>query len=114
MKTLMAPTNITPILLSYARDLLQSIYKPGQHYKRAGVLFSGLIDEKEQQLSIGQPAVLGKSSRKLMHTIDHLNRRWGRHTMRFAAMGNPAKWGMESKKSPRYTTEWRELPVVKA
>ena len=60
------------ILLSHARSLLEKIFKPGYHYKRAGVLFSGLIQESVQQFSVGQPNPITTSGKKLMHTVDEV------------------------------------------
>lgn len=52
---------------------------------------------------------------KLMAVIDLLNRRYGSGTIRFASEGIRQDWKMRSDlRSPRYTTRWDELLVVKA
>ena len=50
-----------------------------------------------------------------MQTLDHINARWGRGTMRLAAEGFDHSWQMKREHlSPCYTTEWNDLPHVKA
>ena len=51
---------------------------------------------------------------KLMAAIDLLNRRYGSGTIRFASEGIRQDWKMRSDlRSPRYTTRWDELLVVR-
>lgn len=51
----------------------------------------------------------------LMGSIDRINRKWGRDTVQYAASGLEKPWDMrQSHKSPAYTTDWNELPQVKA
>jgi DNA polymerase V len=48
-----------------------------------------------------------------MESIDSINRKWGRDTVKVAAMGVRDKSLMkQEKKSPRYTTSWEEMPVA--
>ncbi len=52
---------------------------------------------------------------RLMEVIDLLNSRYGSGTIRFASEGMRQEWKMRSDlRSPRYTTRWDELLVVKA
>ena len=52
---------------------------------------------------------------RLMMVVDQLNKRHGRDTVRFAAVGTARPWTHRTdQKSPAYTTRWKELPVVKA
>lgn len=54
-------------------------------------------------------------SDKLMQTVDTINHLFGRNTVHFAAQGMQRPWHMRSDhRSPRYTTCWDELPLVKA
>ena len=51
-----------------------------------------------------------------MAAMDAINHTWGRGTLRTAAAGlsQQGQWAMLSEHlSPRYTTRWNELPVVK-
>jgi DNA polymerase V len=54
-------------------------------------------------------------SSPLDETLDAVNRRFGRATLRYAAVGYHHPWAMQRNHcSPRYTTAWPDLPAVKA
>jgi DNA polymerase V len=49
-----------------------------------------------------------------MKVMDEINRNWGRGTLRTASSGINKRWAMRSEnRSPRYTTQWAELPVAR-
>jgi DNA polymerase V len=49
-----------------------------------------------------------------MATIDAINQRFGKETLRIAASGIKPQWTIKSEmRSPRYTSNWQELPIVK-
>jgi len=49
-----------------------------------------------------------------MAALDRINRTWGMNTATFAGAGIEQPWRMQSaRRSPRYTTRWDELPVVR-
>nr|WP_126381372.1 Y-family DNA polymerase [Desulfovibrio ferrophilus] len=49
----------------------------------------------------------------LMQALDATNSKWGRDTVTYAATGLGRAWKMrQNHKSPRYTTNWEELPLV--
>ena len=54
---------------------------------------------------------------KLMVTLDDLNGRYGRGTLRFAAAGvevDQQTWAMEqARRSQGYTTRWEDMPTVR-
>jgi Domain of unknown function (DUF4113) len=48
-------------------------------------------------------------------TLDAINAKLGRGTIQFAAAGLKKPWAMKGEmRSPRYTTVWSEIPVVRA
>jgi DNA polymerase V len=53
-----------------------------------------------------------------MAALDAVNQRWGRHTMKLGAnrVGEaPRGWTMkQERRTPRYTTQWEEMPLVRA
>jgi len=52
---------------------------------------------------------------QLMKTLDLINHRFGRNTVKFASSGVGQEWKMKQEhKSPSYTTRWNDIPVVKA
>jgi DNA polymerase V len=54
-------------------------------------------------------------SERLMAVLDDVNRRLGPDTLRYAAAGFERPWYMRREHaSPRFTTRWDELPIVRA
>lgn len=108
------PTSHTPTLTKSALSSLAKIYKPGIKYKRAGVFLGHLYEEDEIQQDMFQAAYqTAPKDKKTMFTVDFLNSRWGRGTVKFANQGiNSRQITEQSRKSPRYTTNWLELPKV--
>jgi DNA polymerase V len=48
-----------------------------------------------------------------MKTLDSINTRYGTHTLRVAATGTDQAWKMKSENvSPKYTSDWDQLPFV--
>lgn len=114
-----SPTAHTATLIALAQAALSGIFRPGRRYKKAGVILTGLERESGRQLSLldPEPANAARDAR-LMATLDAINAKWGRDTLRCAAQGASAtgqSWAMrQNMRSPRYTTVWAELPVVTA
>ncbi len=107
------PTSYTPELINHCNQKLDIIYKPGYLYKKAGVIFDGIIPEDKIQLHLFRKSDLD-SNRKLMKTVDYINTKWGRNTIQCASSGIQKKWKMrQSKLSSRFTTRWNEILVVK-
>jgi DNA polymerase V len=49
-----------------------------------------------------------------MESVDYINKKWGRDTIKLAAMGVEESLKMrQNRKSPRYTTSWEEMLVAK-
>jgi len=106
----------TPSMISAAHRCLKRIYKPGPAYQKAGVFLDALEKTGHMQLSLFANADMDRS-RALMKAVDHINRDWGRDTVRFAATGarrpSGAPWSMkQDMRSPCYTTRWRDLKRV--
>jgi len=111
--TLPSPTADTPVLIAMALRCLQSLYKPGYGYQKAGVMLAGLALRGYRQQGLFAPAAVENGP--LMTALDHINGKWGADTIRYGLTGAGNLWEMrQSRKSPAYTTNWRELPVVKA
>ena len=108
----MASSN-TPRLLKIGRQLLETLYKPGYQYNKAGIMLTELSPASMRQQNLFLPSE-DKRSKPVLHAMDQLNDRWGRDTVRYAASGITRGWSMKQQwKSPAYTTKWNELPVVR-
>jgi DNA polymerase V len=99
------PTSYTPHLIRKAHLLLEELYQEGG-YRKAGVMLSHLVAEKEHQLDFFE----AEPSKKLMPLIDQINRKKGKRTLFFAAEGINTDWqSTRSHCSPHFTTKWSEL-----
>ena len=99
-----------------AQQTLTQIYKSGYAYKKCGVVLMG-IESANTQMQLDWLNPPDSDERKsLMHTIDALNQRFGRHSIRTAdqdAAGNNAGWRMKRERlSPCYTTQFTQLLQV--
>jgi len=114
--TLPMPSAYTPELLAAGLSLADRLIRPGYRYKKVGVMLLGLEAEDTVQGSLLAPPEADSSRRRaLMDGIDRINAKWGRETVRPAATGLARPWGMrQARRSPRYTTCWAELPLVRA
>jgi DNA polymerase V len=106
---LILPTSSTIELQRLALVGLKSIFRPGFHYKKAGVTLSAIGDALYYQ---GDLFAMQTEDRELMKTMDVLNRRFGKGTVKLSQDGARASWKMrQESKSPEYTTNWNEFPI---
>ena len=107
-------TNDSRILVKAASMIVHKHYQPGFRLKKAGIMLMELTPETQIQRSLFSTQDLEKSQ-VLMQTMDAVNQRFGKETLKLAATGKNPPWVMRSdSRSPRYTTDWKELPVVRA
>lgn len=100
-------------LTETALHVLRRIWRHGYAYQKAGILLTNLTPAGAGQPSLFS-AALGPERKKLMAAIDAINADYGRDTIRLAATGMRRAWTMRaSRRSPRYTTCWSELPKVR-
>jgi DNA polymerase V len=108
-------TNRTPELINVALRGLELIYREGYEYKKAGVIMQGLQPENIQQENVFLQNYKPDKQQKLMETIDRLNSTMGKNTVFWGVSGINKSWAAKKENvSPRYTTCWSELPIVKA
>ncbi|CAM3815145.1 Y-family DNA polymerase [Polynucleobacter arcticus] len=108
------PSDNTLTLTSAALKGLKQIYKTGFKYKKAGVIFNLLADKPTMQQSLFDDVEVKGKSAGLMKAMDSINSRFGNAAIKTAAAGTKQDWKMRSgNRSPNYTTQWDELPVVR-
>lgn len=96
-----------------AVSILNRIYRPGIAYAKAGVVLSSMTDGTEQ-LNLFDERPVRKGSDALMRVMDRLNRQH-RGSVFMLAEGIEQPFRMkQAMLSPRYTTRWDELPIVRA
>lgn len=107
------PSAYTPTLAKAALTSLAKIYKSGIKYKRAGVFLSNLYDIGEVQQNMFAAYTSQIKNSQIMATVDYLNSEWGKGTIKFANQGINVPVVVEQvMKSPKYTTNWLELPII--
>jgi DNA polymerase V len=114
--SLAQPSDDNRALTTAAWAGLQRIHRAGCAYKKCGVMLVDISARQQRQATLFSTAAGRSQSEKLMAAMDAINHTWGRGTLRTAAAGlsQQAQWAMLSEhRSPRYTTRWDELPVVK-
>ncbi|HDQ44809.1 MAG TPA: Y-family DNA polymerase [bacterium] len=108
------PTSDSLQLVRFACRSVERIFKPGFHYKKAGVMLLELTPGSRMQTDVFWPHTTEKID-SLMQAMDQINGRFGAGSVQIASSGIAKNWRMRrSFKSPRYTTQWEDLPVVKA
>ncbi len=98
----------------YALWILKRIYRPGFAYAKAGVMLTGLQPRGtvQRHLFRTDPDPLTRAA--LNETMDRINARWGRGTMRTASAGTTQDWKMrQNHLSPAWTTRWPDIPVAR-
>lgn len=109
------PSSDTRTLTSAALSGLKAIYREGFGFKKSGILLLGLADASTTQHSLFDTRD-SVESLQIMSTLDALNDRFGRGTLRLASQGltNPVWSPRAEQRSPCYTTRWTDVPVVHA
>ncbi len=108
------PTNHTDELLPPALQAATAMFKPGFQYYKTGVAAPVLIAADQVQASLFEATPSAKSQR-LMQVFDQINHQLGAGSIKYAAVGLKQDWKTRSAyPSQRYTTDWAELPIVKA
>ncbi|MEE3717956.1 Y-family DNA polymerase [Tumidithrix elongata RA019] len=107
-------SNDTAELMHYALDGVETIFKSGFRFKKLGITLSELVSTDRIQTNLFDRKDRERSQR-LMQAIDLVNQKMGKGTLKFAATGMQQRWQLQCKQpSYGYTTNWNELPVVKA
>ena len=108
------PTDSTSELIKYAEQGVEQIFREGFEYHKVGVLLAGFVPIDRTQLQIFEPEDRARMA-VVSETMDKINKDFGANTVFFAAAGTRRNWSMKrEKKSPHYTTDWEDLPHVKA
>ena len=106
--TLPEATSYTPALSATANRMLRAIWRDGHRYRKVGVLLLELREAVQMELFTGTRNAAAKA--RLQTAADSLEGR-----VRWAAMGFEEEWKLRAeKRTPRFTTQWGELPVARA
>ncbi|WP_272661346.1 translesion error-prone DNA polymerase V subunit UmuC [Providencia sp. PROV089] len=107
------PSADTRDIINAAVHALRKIWKSGVRYHKAGIMLADFTDSKITQLNLFSEKQPFKASDKLMKTLDQLNNS-GVGKVWFAGKGVDTGWRMKREMlSPAYTTNIKELPIVR-
>ena len=106
------PTDSTIDIVRVAREALNEIFVRGTGYKKAGVVASGIMPREGVSVSMfnGEHQ---ERHRRLMQTLDSINSRVGDGSVVVASAGLSEVKANSAHRSPGYTTNWNDLPIVK-
>ncbi len=107
-------TALTNELTKAARQLVDSIYKSGQLYTKAGVTLSDIIPDTAIQGNLFNAPTTNKAAgNRLMQVMDNINFSMRKDMLKLASIGTTQHWSMKCKfQSPRFSTRWNELIKV--
>ena len=115
--SLRRPSSNTLDLVATAARGMRAIFRPGYQFMKAGVLLLDLVPEGQEQGELPLDDD-GEASARLMTAVDAINDRYGQGSIRVASagvQGEKREFEMRQQlRTPRYTTRWDELPVVRA
>ena len=106
------PTDSSLVISTAAVNAARSIFKSGVHYKRAGVIVTGLVPTDNHQLDLFYHE--NPKHKPLMSVLDNLNTKFGDYKIKLGNQDLKRTWKMRQEHlSPRYTTNINEILTVK-
>ena len=107
------PSACTSELTGYGLRLVEEMFRKGYAYKKSGVI---LLDIKPEAAVQGDffDSRRREEDFRLMKTLDRINRTMGADTIQYGAAGVKPGWTLRADfRSPRYTTRWENLRIVR-
>jgi len=117
------PSGDTGPIVQAAVMGLQSIFRAGYKYAKAGVMLLDLRPDgiRQSELDWGDESESTNSEierTRLMSALDSINARYGRGTMKMASAGlggDRRVWSMrQERRTPAYTTRLADIPIARA
>lgn len=117
MVALRRPSSDSRVLVGAALAGLESIWREGVDFAKAGIMLMDLRGAGAVQGELDFDAVdAPEQGTRLMDVMDAINRKLGAGSVSVAsAIARRSGWEMrQERRSPGYTTNWNELPVARA
>ena len=106
-------TNNSIEIVKTALIALDSIFKNGYRYQKAGVMLTGLSNEDGSKNLFSSEK--DEKIKGLMKSIDNTNYRYGRSTLSLASAGVQKRWNMRREHSSKIdTADFYLLPTIRA
>lgn len=107
------PTSDTRDIVGFAIRGLDSIWRDGYRYAKAGIMLGDFYQSGIAQLDMFSENQPKANADALMAALDTINKSWLGKVW-FAGQGVDNPWQMKREMlSPRYTTSLKELPIAK-
>ena len=101
-------------LIKAANFAIKKLFKPNQLYKKAGIMALDIYPEQHTQLHLFRQHKFTDKSATLMKTVDQINQKMRQKMVHIAACGTTTAFQQNQKSlSPRYTTRWEDILVIK-
>ncbi|MCF2857171.1 Y-family DNA polymerase [Pseudoalteromonas sp. SMS1] len=111
IKELPVASNDATVFANAVESVFSQLYKPGVRYYKAGVGAIELEDDVFQQADMFNQS---QDKPALMKCLDEINHRYGSTAARIGSQLQTNNWEMRREfLSPRYTTRWPDIPVIK-
>ncbi len=108
-----APTDNMMQITDAALWALKNIYRKNVYYLKGGVMLLDLVPAGSQQTDLFGYSRQDEKSNNLMETIDRINSKYSRGTIKLASEGIDKSWAMRRElKSPDYTGSWNDIPIA--
>ena len=105
-------TNNSIETVKVAMSILDSIFKNGYRYQKAGVMLTGLSNAEGKKNLFSSEK--DEKINSLMRSIDNTNYRYGRSTLSLASAGVQKRWNMRRQYSSKIdTADFYSLPTIK-
>ena len=106
-------TNNSIEIVKTTLNALETIFRNGYRYQKAGVMLSHLSDSNNNKNLFSSEK--DEKINSLMKSIDNTNYRYGRSTLSLASAGVQKKWNMRKEYSSKIdTADFHYLPTIKA
>jgi DNA polymerase V len=106
------PTSDHRTIVAEAVHATEKLFKSGYGYKKAGVIATKIIPEREVMRSLFEDPQAIEREQKITSALDSINATFGAGTIKLAVQGSGKIKSSSDNQSPHYTTRWSDIPKV--
>ena len=106
------PTADQRTIITEAVQAMQKSFKSGYGYKKAGVIATKIVDERNVMHSLFEDTEAIEREHKITSALDAINSTFGKGTIKLAVQGSGKIKTSSDSQSPHYTTLWSDIPNV--